>query len=326
MKKNLGFILRLLVLIVSIYLMISIVDFKLVINYIVKIPIYLVVLLILIGIFRTWLTSLRWQLMNPDLTKQLKKWHYFRFMMLSHAFNLFLPGALGGDFARAAATINTVKSHKIDNMIAIVVDRFVGFLSITILSTLAFILTKNLQDRSTFHLLFAFLYLTIAAVIILSTNTYLLNLFEKGFLRLGKLGLLFNRVIKTWCQAIMFFKANKKKVLWGFLICLPIHGISFLTTYMLALSININISFFDISLITALVWLITAIPITISGAGIRELSMIYLFSLYGVNAEAATALALYKYILMIIFGLLSLLFLIDWLELGKWLFSRFERS
>jgi len=284
-------------------------------NRIYNIPWYVLIILIFIGIFRTWLTGFRWQLMNPDESGQLSKWHYFRFLMMSKVFNLIMPGALGGDFFRAAATVNEVKYKKIDNVIAIIADRFVGLLSIILLGTLAFIFTKDIPDRSTFYILFAVIYFSVAAVIFLLTNPYLHNGFKKITSRLGHIGAALNNVAEAWQNALTFFKTHKKNVIMGILLCIPIHIISFFTAYLLARSINIHISFFDISLIIALVWLITAIPISISGVGVRELSMIYLFSLYGIGTEPATALSIYIYIVTVIMGLLGLMFIINW---KKW--------
>ena len=54
------------------------------------------------------------------------------------------------------------------------------------------------------------------------------------------------KVLKTWQRSVNYFLANKHKVLLSFLLCLPIHIISFVSAYFLARSLNINISFFDI--------------------------------------------------------------------------------
>ena len=40
--------------------------------------------------------------------------------------------------------------------------------------------------------------------------------------------------------------------------------------------------------------------------------MVYLFSLYGVGAEAATALSIYTYIIGLLLGMIGLLLLVDW--------------
>ncbi len=313
-KKGL-FLLRLTFLVITISVLSKIVDIRLVLNYLRGIPLYVLASLLVIGVFRTWLSGLRWQLLNPDVSGQMSNWQYFRFMMMAKPFNLIMPGALGGDFVRSAMTVNAVKDKKIDNIIAIIADRFVGLLSILILGTIAFLFAAEIPDRSAFNVFFTAIYLTIAFVIIILTSSYLFQLFEEFTFRLGGIGLFLRNVAEAWKNALQFFKTNIKNVVLGLLLCIPIHVISFITAFLLARSLDIQISFFDISLITALVWLITAIPITISGVGIRELSMVYFFSIYGIDAESATALSIYIYIVSLLLGLLGLLFIIDW---NKW--------
>jgi uncharacterized protein (TIRG00374 family) len=115
-------------------------------------------------------------------------------------------------------------------------------------------------------------------------------------------------VLETWKEALRFFKRNSHLLLTALLLCLPIHGLSFVTTYIIAKSLGIDVSFFDVSVVLSLVWVITAVPITISGAGVRELSMIFFLSLFGVQAEPATALSTYFYIVRLALGLIGLVF------------------
>ena len=320
-KKNnnrMFLILRISILIISIYFVLYIVDLNLLALHLKNIPPLLLFSLLILNVFRAWLTGLRWHFFNPDITGQLSKWQYFRFIMIAYPFNLIMPGALGGDFARTAMTLSTVNDKRIDNVIAIIADRFVGLLSILLLGTIAFIFVRDVPDSSFFAIVLTAIYMIIVVAIIFLTNKSILKWLEAVVSRLGSVGGFFKKVIQTWQNAMLFFKANKKNVIYGLLLCLPIHIISFFTAYLLARSLAINVSFLNVSLIIALVWIVTAIPITISGAGVRELSMIYLFSLYGVDAEPATALSIYLYIISLLLGLIGFLFIIDW---GKWVSS-----
>ena len=62
--------------------------------------------------------------------------------------------------------------------------------------------------------------------------------------------------------------------------------------YLLALSLNIDISFLAIGWIRCAVVLITMIPISVSGIGIREGSLLLLLSTYGVREEDVLAFSL----------------------------------
>jgi glycosyltransferase 2 family protein len=314
-KTIVYYIIRIIVLIVSVYILLRIVDIKVVIVNIKNIPIYILIILTIIALIRAWLTGGRWSLLNPDLTGQLSKWHYFRYTMVGHTFNLIMPGALGGDFARTAITVSTVKKNKAENVIAIIVDRFIGLISILLLGLLSLMIARDIPVHSSFYA-FYIVFLSMILIIIITTNQAVIFFLENTFSGSGRLSSMIVSVLQAWKRALHYFKAHKRRVLYAFLLCLPIHIVAFISKYLLARSLEIDISFFSISLITAIVWLITAIPITISGAGVRELSMVYLLSLYGISAEQATALSVYTYIISLIIGLIGVVFILDW---GKYL-------
>lgn len=311
-SKKTFLILRLGFLAGSIYILLLIVDLELVFSHLMEMPFYTLAVLILLNLFRSWLHGLRWQLLNPDLSEQLNMWQYFRLIMIAHSFNLIMPGALGGDLARTGMTLKKVKKKRAENVVAILADRLVGLISILFLGSTAFLITTDIPDRTVFYSFFAVIYLAIAVIFIILTNSSLHKLLSKHLHRLGRVGTWFNQAIIVWSNALKYFCNNSRKVALSLLLCLPIHGLSFFSAYLLARSLSIQISFFDISLIISLMWLVTAIPITISGAGVRELSLIYLFSIYGVAAEPATALSLYIYIISLLIGLFGLFFIIDW--------------
>ncbi|NLN92731.1 MAG: flippase-like domain-containing protein [Candidatus Hydrogenedens sp.] len=309
--KKLLFWVRIIVLILSLALLLRMVNFALVLKHVGDIPWYIFALLLVIAIIRTWLNGLRWQLVNPDATEQLSQWQYFRFLMIAHAFNLIMPGALGGDFVKTAMTMKTVKSNRVSNLIAIVVDRYIGLFSIIMLGSLALIFATKIPDRMVFYRYFGVLLGGFATATFISTQPRLLALLEKIFRRLGRPGVALNSLLDTWRGALAYFRTYYFRVFFALLLCVPIHGVVFVTKYTVARYLGIEISFFDICAIQALVWIITAVPITISGAGVRELTLIYFLGFYGVEAEPAAALSVYSYILSVILGFVGFMFLFD---------------
>ena len=309
--KQLALLARVVFLAVSLAILIKIVDLKLLAAHMYDIPLYVLAFLVAMSVFRTWLTGMRWRLITPDESGQLRAWQYFRLLMIANSFNLIMPGALGGDFVKTAMTVKTVKNKRVDNVIAIVADRFIGLLSILCLGSLALLFMSDIPNRWAFYRIFLLLGAAFATLILTTTNPWLLRLAETIFVRLGVVGDKLLHVLHTWQSAIAFFRRNYTRVLLALLMCVPIHGLSFLTKYIVAVYLGIEISFFDVCLILALVWVITSIPITISGAGVRELSMIYFLSFYGVDAEPATALSVYFYLVTVILGFIGLFFLLD---------------
>ncbi len=94
-----------------------------------------------------------------------------------------------------------------------------------------------------------------------------------------------------------------------FFLSFVIHTIFFAINYLIAYSIGIRLSFFDISISSCIVWFITVIPISISGIGLREISYISILGQYGLSAESATALSLYIFSVSVITGIVGLPFI-----------------
>jgi len=62
--------------------------------------------------------------------------------------------------------------------------------------------------------------------------------------------------------------------------------------YLLAMSMNIDVGLFDCLVLTPPVMLVTTLPVSIAGWGVRELAMVQAFGLVGVPPEAATAISI----------------------------------
>lgn len=62
--------------------------------------------------------------------------------------------------------------------------------------------------------------------------------------------------------------------------------------YLLAMSMDIEVSLLDCLVLTPPVMLVTTLPISIAGWGVRELAMVQAFGLVGVLPEAATAMSI----------------------------------
>lgn len=303
-------LLRLVFLAMSLCIVIWVVDFNVVFTFVRKIPLTVFISLVFLGLLRILLSVIRWIWLNPDQSKQISFWHYFRLTMISKPFNLILPGALGGDFARTALTLKSLQSNRGDNLIAIIVDRCVGLFSITIFGFIALFFISDIPDKVPLYTFFIVLVCGFIAGITVVSNKLLLLFFERIFRKVGKLGCYLLQALQVWRHALVFFRRNRWRVLAALGICIPIHGVSFYSAYILAVQLDMPISFYDMSAVLALVWIITAVPVTVSGTGVRELSLIYLLSFYGIDSESATALSLSIYMITVLLGLIGLVFFI----------------
>jgi len=263
-----------------------------------------------IAVSRCWLVAMRWRLLNSDPTTQLNRWQYFRYVMLSNTFNLFMPGSLGGDVIRSILVLQEVDSQRGANLLAIVVDRVIGLASILILGSIACLAAPTLPERWRYLLMFTILIVGFLLAIGLAVS----NSFHRGIEtlsnRLGPIGQKALQLLGSWQAALVFYRSNPRKVLFALLLCLPIHIAWFLVVFVLSRSIGVNLSLWGIGVVTSLSWVVTAFPLTISGLGVRELSFVYLLSFQGVAPDPATALSVCSFSVTVLLGVLGAPFIL----------------
>ncbi|HDZ27340.1 MAG TPA: flippase-like domain-containing protein [Candidatus Aminicenantes bacterium] len=114
-------------------------------------------------------------------------------------------------------------------------------------------------------------------------------------------------------------------LLYGILLTVFSYSLFFFQCFLIAKSIGLQISYFDLALIMSIVNIITLIPISISGLGTREASMIFLFKLIGLPTEAAISFSLLIFFVFFICGGL-MGFIAWWLNPVKIDFSKKEKA
>jgi uncharacterized protein (TIRG00374 family) len=301
----LGVIVRLLGFIVTIGLLDQLVDWEQVFAQVFIVPAGVFTICVLLALLRVWITGVRWRLMNPDRGGEISSWSYFRFMMISATCNLFLPGALGGDIARSFILYNSDSPSRFTHILSIAADRYVGLLSILILGLVAILALPAISGRAEYLTVTLFFITTIIGGTWALISELLPRLARRLLPDSSRARRLVLDLHDRMTRALEFYRDEKGHVAGAFALCLPIHLISFGILYVFAFYDGIEISFLTLASVSSLVWVISAIPISISGLGLRELSFVYLLSLQGVTAEAATALSLQFFAISVVIGVLG---------------------
>jgi len=104
---------------------------------------------------------------------------------------------------------------------------------------------------------------------------------------------------------------NKKTIINIFLLTILTGLIYFFQIFLLAKALNINISFFYLAICSAIACLMTLIPVSISGIGTRDITLIFLFSFLGISSESAVAISMLTLSISIIMALTGL---VCWLK------------
>ena len=211
-------------------------------------------------------------------------------------FNLFLPSSIGGDSIKGYFIYKNT-NKKSSSLHAIFLDRLIGlyvlcFFSLIAIIYILFFSTIKIENGQNI-LLSVFLFLVLAIFLPFFGKTNLLK--KISFLK--KFDEFFSNIDEV---------LNKKKKMLIPVILTVIFQISVVSvSFIMSKAIGLDINFIYFLLIIPINTIITLIPITFSGVGLREFSFLYLFSLVGIIDGRLVLIPLLVFFVNVILGLIG---------------------
>ena len=245
---------------------------------------------LLAGLFGAMATiivhAIKWKFVCDFLNVQVSMGESIITSWAGSFMGLVTPGKIG-DLARVYF-LDAYESSRFRSMLSVVADRVSDVLALAIVGGIgAFIIFG--WGLSFPQILFGCFLVAVAFLIALIGGREVYRLSEKTLVRYvpAFTGLLekvsYGRLSAEWRQ-------SKKGPLYGvFLSLLGWFFLYFLNRYFLLMSLQIPLSFIEMTACVSLSTLFTFLPISISGIGTRDVSLIYLFSFYGLKMEQAVA-------------------------------------
>lgn len=240
-----------------------------------------------------------------------KRWAYFvkadkgffelfELYMVGTFFNLFLPGTVGGDVVKAYYLYKGTQK-KGDSLVSVFMERYMGMLALMLISTTAIIFGYS-YVKGTFAL-------NIFIIILLGFigGTIFVSFFPYE---------IFYKKLKGVRLSIRDFIFHRSIFINTLMLSLLVQGIGVFVVYLLAKSININLVIGLHFIFIPIITVISMIPVSFSGIGLREYSFLHFYGLVGISEEKAVTLSILWFIVMIITGLIGMLFYIR-LGIGK---------
>jgi hypothetical protein len=253
-------------------------------------------LFLLFGLFfqylSTALASYRWHLIMRILRYGLPFGFFYASYFKATFFNQALPSTIGGDAVRVLDLIAEKKNKK-RAFFDVLIDRVIGLLGLLVLSLVANLLYPGVLPGN-IHLLVLLLSAGGIAGVAVLLNLSRINLLKRfRFLKLFyDLSLRFRIILR-----------NRRRVWIQILLSVAVHLLAVAAFYMIALSISMKVDFTLFAVIIPAVLLISIIPVSLAGWGVRESAMIGLFLLVGADREKVLSISVLYGIILILIGL-----------------------
>ncbi len=210
---------------------------------------------------------------------------------------LFLPGSQGLDFFRI---LFIERRHPGSRGIAgstVVVERMIGFLLLGLFTLAAILLVTNDQH---FSVVFA-LVLAVNGLLWLLVLTVFLVRWREPVPAPAGLARVFSRAVRylhrlhTAVQGFPYRRGLLPTVLWIGAFQLALVAV----VHLLFIAFGHPLPFIRHLLFYPLIGMLTVVPVTVSGFGVREGAFVYFYGLVGIPAEVAVGVSLVNYLLVI---------------------------
>lgn len=288
MKKDLSRYIRLIGLLILVYIVTRI-NFKALLVQFKNINLYFLSTAILMNLLLVFVKTIRWRafLIQQSLSLSIK--NAFSIYLSSLYIGFITPGRLG-EISKALYLKQKQVTSFSKGLSGAIMDRLLDLYFLILLGSVG-IYYFSKGEGINFGFVFLFIILLSFPIIILHPK--FLNLLTHFLFRKispKKFKDKINESVNEFIEGIN--QTINPILLYGILLTVFGFSLYFFQCLLIAKSIGLQISYFDLALIMSIVNIIIFIPISISGLGTREASMIFLFKLIGLSTEAAISFSL----------------------------------
>ncbi len=254
------------------------------------------------------LVAVRWKLLLRAQGMKFGVGQLLRLNFIGMLFNNIMLGSLGGDVVKAYFVAQRTE-RKAAAVLTVFLDRMLGLVA---LATLCAVGTVTNLGQPQFRLLF--LQLTVLMLLVVGGAAVFLSRRLRRFFHVERIlrWLPFRRTVGEIDRALFIYRDRKQTLLAGFLLSIAVHLGVVTVNWALGWNLGLDARLTHYFSLVPVALFMAALPISISGWGVREWTYALLFSrLNPDNWTAAMALAvLFRVSTAVVWSLLGAVFLI----------------
>jgi len=238
--------------------------------------------------------SERWKIVLRKLQIKLLFRDTMKLVLISYFFNQTLPSTVGGDAYKIWGAYRMGNNFQ-DVVTSVIVDRIIALISVLVMILLGFpFLLKLLHVSFSWWMAWLFLLVCASFSILFVLSRQLGNWIYnwrlvRGFIHiLASLRLVFSDIkVASYVLALSFFS----------------YFVLSVAVFLLACGMSINLEFKYSLILIPLVILVSVLPVSIAGWGVREGAMIFSLGLVGVPSFEAASLSILFGLVVLVSGL-----------------------
>ena len=267
------------------------VDLKLFTNTINTITWPFIVVIMIVSFIDMSIAALRWKVLMRPFKPSFSYIHLLYLSFVAHCYNMLVPGNIAGDVVRALKT----------SVATVFLDRLIGMLGLVIIVLCGIIFSYPMLSELGLmkYIVLVMLILSFISISILSRR-----IIRKFRWISNLLGFLYEK-IKDVVVSIQLYRNCYREIIEAFAATIGSHLLMITTVYLISRAIGCNAAYFHCLLFVPVIGLISTLPITIGGLGLREASYILLFTQVGATKEQALGMSLIYFMLLFVWAILG---------------------
>ena len=262
---------------------------------------YLVLLTIPISLLTIGGMAFRWKVLLAAMGTQISLIRLFGYYLVGNCFNIFLPGVIGGDVMRMTCLARS-SGKQVSTMTGIVIlERICGLIALFAMGTaISYLVDPNVRSELGDPLIRLFrltglvlICLAIAVRYGAARTRHLQTLGDNLIMRsLSQIGAPLSSIKNTTLSAVLALSALAQ-------------ALDLIVAFVLARALGIDLSLGIFFIVIPMTYLVTLVPVSLGGVGVREGIFSYLLTRVGVLATDAVTLAFLIYLIRVFTGTLG---------------------
>jgi uncharacterized protein (TIRG00374 family) len=249
-------------------------------------------------LFATYLSSLRWKLLIPQ---QVGTRRLFSMYIIGSFFNVCLPGIIGGDAVKAYYLSRELqRSESIADaqtgdygkgsiaVASVFMDRYIGLAALLSIGIAAMPTSLDLLAKAS-----ALWVLPVISIFFIAASVLLFRF------RVGERF----RLLMGVYDCFNYYFTKRHALVKSFLYSIAIQMANILSVYVLARGMTLDISFVAFVVFLPIIILVSMIPVSISGIGIREGAFVFFLGTAGIPPDRAMTLSILWFLSFVVAGL-----------------------
>ncbi len=239
--------------------------------------------LVIISVLTSLTNSTKWGLFLRGIGQQVPPWRLFSLYLIGKFFNNFAPSMMGGDIARIFLVGRDIGSHT-QSAATVIMERAMGMVGLVVVASAAVLCNAEMRRYP-----FVSIPIIIAVVVCLGMFAAFFSPAFSQFVlaTLEHIPLVrrFSGLAGKLINALVFYRDQRRILFLSLLLSVMFHLLACLNVYTSCLAIGFSPKFFDVLVITPVVLLLAAIPLTPRGIGWWE----WCFGVFLANAGGSMA-------------------------------------